>query len=171
MKIWNDDEVKNLFAEVENCKKKSVSLKEAFVNHAKKFSRKPNSVRNYYYHEVDNLKDDVKRCERLSIDLRLHQKNHFENFDENEQSLLVEKIDALVGQGMSVRSACYKLCKGDLTLMTRYQNKYQSVKKEKLKTKNVDNVILFKNKQKVLTDNDINSLFLGLVKLIKKSLT
>ena len=69
-------------------------------------------------------------------------------------------------KGESVRSACYKLSDGNLTEMTRLQNKYQNLKK---KTKNFDNVIKFKQKSKILTDNDINSLFIGLVKLIKKN--
>ena len=39
------------------------------------------------------------------------------------------------------------------------------------KIKQDNNIIHFQPKQKLLTDNDINSLFLGLVKLIKKNAT
>ena len=73
MKIWNDVEVKALFDGVENCKKQNLSLVRAFEEHAKKFSRKPNSVRNYYYHEVDNLAADKVRSARLRIDITKHQ--------------------------------------------------------------------------------------------------
>ena len=81
MKIWNDEEVKELFGEVENCKHGQTALKNAFCLHAKKYKRKPNSVRNYYYHEVENLKNDGARCKNLNIDLSKHDKTHFKNFD------------------------------------------------------------------------------------------
>ena len=72
----------------------------------------------------------------------------------------------MVAQGQSVRSACLKLSDGDLCKMTRLQNKFQNMKR---KLKQPDNIIPFKQTQKTLTDADINSLFLGLVKLIKKT--
>lgn len=167
MKIWSDIEVRDLFVEVENCKQGSGSLRLAFANHADKYKRKTNSVRNYYYKEVDNLKNDKERCLRLKIDISKHEKNHFSEFDDIEENELVEKIENLTRQGMSVRSACLKLSDGDLTVMTRYQNKYQNLKKKNAVNK--DNIILFKQRQKLLTESDINSLFMGLVKLIKKT--
>lgn len=166
MKIWNDEEVKSLFKEVEICKETNQSLKFAFSCHAEKYKRKPNSVRNYYYHEVDNLKNDKKRCDRLDINLELHIKNHFSNFNQKEEQLLLQRIEDYTKQGLSVRSACYKLSEGNLSLMTRIQNKYQNLKR---KQENNDNIIMFRNRQKVLTESDINSLFMGLVKLIKKT--
>ena len=74
---------------------------------------------------------------------------------------IVQEIDNLIKSGMSVRSACFKLSNGDLTQMTRLQNKYQNMKKT--------NVIPFRQKRKVLSDSEINSLLLGLVRLIKKT--
>ncbi len=164
MKSWNDKEVKALFCAVENCKANGTSLKGAFSAHAKSFKRKPNSVRNYYYHEVDNLVSDAERTKRLNIDLSKHSKTHFKGFDKTQEGELFEKIEKMTSDGASVRSACLKLSGGDLSLMTRLQNKYQNMKR-KLDKK--DNIIPFK--QKILTENDINSLFLGLVKLIKKT--
>ncbi len=161
MKIWNDKEVKKLFESVEKCKIEGKSLKNAFSLHAKDFKRKPNSVRNYYYKEVDNLKSDNLRCERLKIDLDKHIKNHFVVFGQEESEQL-KQIENLHKQGYSVRSACQKVSGGDLTLMTRLQNKFQNEKK-----KNMGEIIQFR-RQKTLTENEINSLFLGLVKLIKK---
>lgn len=166
MKIWNDEEVKVLFGEVENCKHGQTALKNAFCLHAKKYKRKPNSVRNYYYHEVENLKNDGARCKKLNIDLSKHGKTYFENFDKTEENDLLKKIENLTMQGISVRSACLKLSDGDLTKMTRYQNKYQNMKK---KVEENGKIIPFKQKQKMLTESDINSLFMGLVKLIKKT--
>jgi hypothetical protein len=165
MKIWNDKEVKDLFTVVEDCKKSNASLKLAFATHAKKYNRKPNSVRNYYYKEVENLKKNAKRSEKLEISLDNHKKNHFVHFTKSQENKLLEDVDALVAQGMSVRNACKKLGGNDLTLMTRLQNKYQNSKKKG----QMDNVIVFKNREKLLTENDINSLFMGLVKLIRKT--
>ncbi len=165
MKTWNEIEVKSLFEEVVRCKGEKDALKLAFKNHADKFGRKQNSVRNYYYHEVDNLKNDDLRCKQLGIDLSEHIKNHFIAFDKVGEENLFEEIDKLTKSGMSVRSACLKMSNGDLTLMTRYQNKYQNMKRKMITQNN--NIIPFK--QRTLTENDINSLFLGLVKLIKKT--
>ncbi len=165
MNNWKDEEVKALFKQVEQCKEESGSLVSAFAQHAKNFNRKPNSVRNYYYHEVDALSVDKKRCQRLGISLQKHDKTHFEGFDKIQENDLFEKIEKLVAKGFSVRSACLNLSEGNLPLMTRYQNKYQNMKR-KIEKKN--NIIPFK-KQKALTENEINSLFMGLVKLIKKN--
>ena len=163
MKLWNDDEVKSLFNEVEYCKNNQQALRMAFVLHAKKFKRKPNSVRNYYYKEVDNLASNEKRCKSLGIELEKHQKTHFVAFDEKEEEKLLKDVSEMVASGKSVRAACQILSGGNLSLMTRLQNKYQNSKKKE------NNVIPFRQKQKLLTENDINSLFMGLVKLIKKT--
>lgn len=167
MKVWNDDEVKNLFCLVEEQKTAKNALRVAFSLHAQKYKRKQNSVRNYYYKEVENLKNDPARCQKLQIDIKKHAKMHFLPFSEQQEEKLIEDVDALVKSGMSVRSACQKLGGGDLAVMTRLQNKYQNLKKKKLQK--ADNVIMFRQRQKLLSENDINSLFLGLVKLIKKT--
>lgn len=163
MKLWNDEEVKSLFNEVEYCKNNQQALRMAFVLHAKKFKRKPNSVRNYYYKEVDNLASNEQRCKSLGIELEKHQKTHFVAFDEKEEEKLLKDVSEMVASGKSVRAACQILSGGNLSLMTRLQNKYQNSKKKE------NNVIPFRQKQKLLTENDINSLFMGLVKLIKKT--
>ena len=72
MNIWKDEEVKSLFLEVESAKNKGQALSVAFLNHAKRYGRKKNSVRNYYYKEVDNLSTDPARVNRLKIDLKKH---------------------------------------------------------------------------------------------------
>ena len=162
MNIWNDEEVKSLFLEVENTKKVGKPLREAFVKHAEKFKRKANSVRNYYYHEVDNLEKDSKRMQRLEIDINKHTKNKLVPFTKEQEDKFMKEIELLRNSGESVRSACFKLSGGDMTLMTRLQNKYQNLKKEV-----PNNIVKFK--QKALTDSDINSLFSGLVKLIKRN--
>ncbi len=164
MNIWNDNEVKSLFEEVERVKSAGRPLREAFNKHAEKFDRKANSVRNYYYHEVDNLEKDKGRCKRLNIDLKKHSKNKLVPFTKEQEESFMKEIKALTESGVSVRSACFKLSGGDMTKMTRLQNKYQNLKSQKEMPNNI-----IKFKQKFLTDNDINSLFLGLVKLVKKN--
>lgn len=164
--IWSDEEVKSLFNTVEEKRGKGESLKNAFSMHAQKFHRKGNSVRNYYYHEVDNLQKDDARRTRLNINLKKHIKNRLVPFSKEQEEKFLSEVKALTDKGMSVRSACFKLSNGDMTLMTRLQNKFQNLKKEKAEKK--DNIITFKSR-KTLTDADINSLFAGLVKLVKKN--
>lgn len=164
--IWSDEEVKSLFNTVEEKRSKGESLKNAFSMHAQKFHRKGNSVRNYYYHEVDNLQKDDARRTRLNIDLKKHIKNRLVPFSKEQEEKFLSEVKALTDKGMSVRSACFKLSNGDMTLMTRLQNKFQNLKKDKAEKK--DNIITFKTR-KTLTDADINSLFAGLVKLVKKN--
>ncbi len=170
--IWKNQEVKELFKTVEEIKNSNKSLKEAFIEHAKKFNRKPNSVRNYYYHEVDNLSSDKDRLKKLAIDLSKHKKSEIVYFTENEENELLQEIDKLVKNGVSVRQACLKLSKGDISLMLRYQNKYRnylaknSIKEEKDKS---NNIIKFTNKKTTISDNDIQALFMGLVRLVKRN--
>ena len=168
MKLWKDEEVKALFDEVERCKSKCEPIKNAFLAHAKRFERKPNSVRNYYYHDIENLKNDEIRLKSLCIDLQKHQTTHFKSFDDAVEKKLLFEVKNRVLSGKSVRRACSEVAGGDLKLMTRLQNKYQNIKAKNLRK---DNVIMFHNQRKNLTESDINSLFLGLVKLIKRVAT
>ena len=166
--LWADEEVKSLFASVERIKAKSGALKEAFLLHAQKYSRQPNSVRNYYYHEVDNLWKDKQRAMKLQIDLKKHQKSKIDYFSKEQEEDLMKKIDRLVRGGSSVRKACFTLANGDVGVMLRYQNKYRNFH-SKNKVEKPDNIIKFARKKEVLSESDINSLFLGLVRLVKKS--
>ena len=178
--IWNNAEVKALFSEVENCKNKNKTLREAFIEHAKKYNRQPNSVRNYYYHEVDELSRDDKRLKSLGINLDRHKKNSIIYFSEEEENKLMEEISKLVRNGVSVRKACFMLSNGDVGQMLRYQNKYRNfIAKQslpKMKTSEVkdslpnqNNIIAFKKTQKTLSDSEVQSLFMGLVRLVKKN--
>jgi len=166
MRMWSDDEIFQLFKSVEQTKESGKAIRLAFEVHAREFGRKPNSVRNFYYHEVDSLKEDFEKRKRLGIKLENHAKSHFVGFSENEEEKLVEEIDKMRLSGCSVRQACRKLSGGDLGLMTRFQNKYQNIKKSELKK---SNIIKFQNVKRELSERDINSLFMGLVQLIKKT--
>lgn len=175
--IWENNEVKELFSVVENYKQKNKSLREAFEAHAEKYGRKPNSVRNYYYHEVDNLKADDKRLKHLGINLSKHNKTSIIYFSQEEEEKLMHDIDNLVKSGVSVRKACYNLSDGDVGQMLRYQNKYRNflAKNNKINEKPLEklesnNVIAFKKvQQRTLSEGEVQSLFMGLVRLVKKT--
>ena len=168
--IWDGKEVKKLFQTVEKCKEKNLPIKEAFVSHARAFARKPNSVRNYYYHEVDNLSKDSTRCQKLGINLSLHGKTDITYFSDKEEGFVISEIERMRKEGMSVRKACLTLANGDASLMLRYQNKYRNqtlkVKDEKVAD---DKVIAFKKPNRALSDSEVQSLFMGLVRLVKKN--
>lgn len=168
--IWKNQEVKDLFSTVENYKNDNKALKEAFVCHAKKYGRKPNSVRNYYYHEIDNLASDSPRLKKLGIDLEKHQKSEIAYFSEAEEKALMERIDRMVKDGVSVRKACLALSNGDVSKMLRYQNKYRNfLAKQKPKYENKDNIIKFASKKSGITDGELQALFMGLVRLVKRN--
>lgn len=167
---WKDSELRELFESVESVKADNKPLKEAFILHANKYSRKPNSVRNFYYFALDQLKNDLAKTKRLGIDLGKHSKNKIEYFSSKEEEELALKIEKLVKSGMSIRKACFQISGGDVNLMLRYQNKYRNFVAKKKPLPN--NIIAFTGKKSLkLTENDINSLFLGLVRLVKRNAT
>ena len=169
--IWKNEEVKELFEGVERIKKENKPLKIAFELHANKFDRKPNSVRNYYYHEIDNLEKDKKRLNEIGINLKKHAKNEIKYFSKEEEKEFVKKIDEEVGHGVSVRKACLNLSGGDIDKMLRYQNKYRNFinKKKAKESADDDKIIKFSKRKIVITDDEIKALFMGIVKLVKRS--
>lgn len=166
--IWKNQEVKELFTEVEKAKLANKPLKEAFILHAQKYNRKPNSVRNYYYHEIDNLFEDEKRKNKLGINLDRHEKSSIQYFSQEEEDVLMKKIDGMAKQGVSVRKACLTLSNGDVGVMLRYQNKYRNYLAKK-KPKEKDNIIKFEKKKSGLSEGEIQALFMGLVRLVKRN--
>ncbi len=167
-KNWNDEEVKQLFSCVKQIKQNNKPLSYAFVLHANKFNRKPNSVKNYYYFELNNIASDTLRAKWLGIsaaDFVLQQHN---NISPCEKTKIIDYIQNNLNKGISIRQSCKTLACQDISLMQKYQNLFH---RHKTQTK-INNVVSFdKEKQKLsnkLSDKDINLLFLGLVKLIKR---
>lgn len=158
---WKNEEIAFLIENVKKVKNLGKSMQTAFDLHAKKYSRSAGSVKNFYYKILDELKNNEEKCKEIGVDLKELTKSHFVGFDKNSEGCLVEQIDSLIESGYSVRGACEKISCGNVTLMTRLQNKYQNLKKKQ-------NIVVFK-KPKILTNEDINSLLQGLVKLIKKN--
>ena len=182
---WKDSEVKNLFRYVEKSKIKNESLMDAFKRFAKNNNRKPNSVRNYYYEEISNLKNNEERQKTLNIDLSKHQVAAASKFTLEETKTIVKTILKEKCLGKSTRCACLELANNDIQKMIRYQNKFRSVLKnnkqlydqclEELKREGLvskaekSNVIYLKKQKKSLSEEEVNSLFLGLIRLVKKS--
>jgi hypothetical protein len=189
---WEDSEIKSQFNCMLKTKKSNKSLLEGFREFAKKTKRKANSVRNYYYLEIENLSKDSERAKKLGINLSAHNVQHTDKFSDKETEQLVTEILRLKCLGFSVRKACLKLANNSAEEMLRYQNKFRSVmnnnknlytkclmslkknglsnpKFEKQIEKNENVVYMKKPEVQKLTDEDMNSLFLGLVKLVKKN--
>lgn len=152
--LWEEEEVKTLLNEVKGCCKKGLSLKDAFYLHAQKFGRKPNSVRNYYYHEISLLEKDFMRAEKVGFDKENHKISEIKFFSQEQESELIKKIDSLVEEGFSVRRACLTLANNDASKMLRYQNKYRNFKSkqnfENSKTKS-ENVKQTQNETNIKT--------------------
>jgi len=188
---WKDEEVKHLFLHIENFKQKNLPLTYAFLEYAKQTNRKANSVRNYYYLELDELLKNEPRRIKLNIDLTNHQKQNFEEFNKQQEYELTYYILQKARYSKSVRSSCLELANNDVSLMIRYQNKFRSLLKNNASlineiNKKLDatigpkqdikkaNILTFpvldktKNKER-LSDEELKGLFMGLVKLVKKS--
>lgn len=181
---WKDEEVIKLFNFIEQGRLENICLTTLFSRYAKSTNRMANSVRNYYYAELNELTKDEKRQKRLGIDLSVHTKCEQQEFSQQETKQLMLDILKQTAKGISVRKACLNLADGDISKMVRFQNKFRTVvlknkdlyeqclqelnqKGVAVKKEMPNNVIAFKDKR-LLTDSDINSLFLGLVKLVKK---
>ena len=170
--LWKDEEVKNLFDFIKQCNTQGKSLTVAFKEYALNSGRQPNSVRNYYYLELNNLLNNPQRVKNLNIDLSLHQKKETRFFTEEETEKQMKQLMELINKGYSVRKACLTVGNGNLEMMVRLQNKYRSILKtnpEYLENfaQNKSNIIPMPQRKNKLSDNEINSLFIGLVKLIK----
>lgn len=191
---WEDAEVVELFNSVKEFKGKGKPISKAFSDYAVRHGRKPNSVRNYYYAELTSMYSDPFRAKSLGIDLNDHSKQLFVEFNRDESENLVKTVICNLARGKSVRATCLEMSGGNIEKMIRYQNKYRSILKtdtnlireitKKLdeggkdyvnpikENKNVTdlsgNILKMPDNKIRITDSDINSLFLGMVKLIKR---
>lgn len=165
---WKNSETKKLFNLVEQYKEKNAPLSKCFKDYAEKSNRKPNSVRNYYYQELSFLQENQKKSLSLGIDLSKHTKTVGKSFDSEETNALIKNIQKLQESGYSVRKACLKLANGDINEMVRLQNKYRSEIAKQSTPLRPKNITMMPQRNK-LNDSDIQSLFLGLINLVKKS--
>lgn len=167
--MWNNFDIRSLFKIVEKFKNENKSLNLAFEDFAIKNNRDSLSVRNYYYKMLKYYMNNPLKAEENGIDISKHEKNEIIKFSSEETNNLIEKIESLKRRGLSTRNACMILANNNPTLMLRYQNKYRYFKNFQQTEQKNNNVIKINEyrKNKKLSDDDIKSLFLGLVKLIK----
>ncbi|MDD4815676.1 MAG: hypothetical protein PHQ62_00870 [Clostridia bacterium] len=165
---WGKTQIYDLFKLVENFRTTNKPLLKAFESFALISNRKPNSIRNFYYYQLKIFEKNKNLAKDFNINLDLHKKNEQKFFTAQEVKLSMGKINELLSKGYSVRRACQEVAGGSLQLMIRLQNKYRSELKQKTTAKK-NNVLFMPNKKSGLTDDEINSLFLGLVKIVKKS--
>ena len=180
---WDISEIKILMNLVS--KREEKSLVEVFDNFAKQTNRKTFSVRNFYYKllELANIDDKIAQVlNKNGIENAEIRTNHFSSTEtENLLRILLNNE-----KNISVRRACMELAKGDDTLMMRYQNKYRNALKnqpelvsrilDELKSKHIrvrevepNNIMVMPLAKQLITEKEIQSLFGGLIRLVKKS--
>lgn len=158
---------------LKHCVQKKYSLNKTFEEISKVLKIKKESAKNYYYHFANHLKNNPDDYGELSLSNLVG--SHFNKFTESEIENLITTVDNNLLKGISVRNTCLSLAGNDAKTMLRLQNKYRNVKiKERnKKVEEKGKIINFdfaKNRlDKKITDDDINALFSGLVKIVKKS--
>ena len=116
---WQQEEIDLLFSAVNDAAESGKPLRDVFAEVGEQLSRRPNSIRNFYYARV-------KETPELSS-----RKTPFRSFSEDELRELLRNVLIGRGQGESVRACVTRLAEGDRAGMLRYQNKYRSVLKNK----------------------------------------
>lgn len=116
---WQQDEIDLLFQAVREASELGRPLRNVFADVGERLSRKPNSIRNYYYARV-------RETPALAP-----MRSPFRAFGSDELHELLREV--LIGRasGESVRACVTRLAGGDRSGMLRYQNKYRSVLKNK----------------------------------------
>ena len=181
---WDVCEARSLIDYILNNKNHPFS--QNFFLWSQKNGRGAFSVRNYFYKLISLLKSDEKFKDKLNLS-----QEDFEvltcspHFNVEEEIILIKNILCLSYE-MSVRSACLKFSNGSKNLMLRNQNKFRKLLKTKkelvekimedLKTQNInfknpyEEKVVVISKTKSISKEDVNSLFLGLLKLVRDEL-
>lgn len=188
---WKEQDIFDLFKLVEKYRDENKPIVKAFEKYADISGRKTFSVRNFYYNKLREFEKSPSFAQKFNIDFNKHNKNEQKFFTPSEAELSITQINNLIKKGYSVRKACYEIASGDVKQMLRLQNKFRSFNrksinaegakqplpenlniqsKPKLNTnKQMGNILFMPNNKTLLTDNEITSLFMGLVKLVKKA--
>lgn len=116
---WRQDEIDLLFSAVNEATDKGTPLRDVFADVGERLSRKPNSIRNFYYARV---RETPQLCTRQAP---------FRAFTPDELHQLLRGVLIGRGQGESVRACVTRMSGGDKAGMLRYQNKYRSILKNK----------------------------------------
>ena len=179
---WMPRDVKSLFSFLQ------VNSGNSLINNitlwANKNLKQPFSVRNYFYKLLRGAKEDDSLNERLlGLGIRI------ENFSQdNKQNKTKQLLWAVLdySQKQSVFSACNSLAKGNRKLALKYQNKYRNTLSnhpeiveevlQEMRQKGIPTRIVFaknnvlkmpQSKEPAISSNDLYSLVVGIVNLIK----
>ena len=114
---WRQDEIDLLFSAVSEAAHTGKPLRDVFTDVGCALSRKPNSIRNFYYARI-------REMPQLSA-----RQAPFRSFSDEEIHHLLRQVLIGRGQGESVRACVTRLADGDRAGMLRYQNKYRSILK------------------------------------------
>ena len=180
---WDIEEIKDLMQTIAS--KQGRSLVKCFKHFAIKTNRQTYSVRNFYYRLLEVVNKD-KNVAEILVQNGITNSIKTNHFTDEETAKLLRAI-LRNDKKMSVRKACFELADGDASLMMRYQNKYRNALKtqpelikkisQELQSQNIktrdestkNNIMIMPLKQQeTITEKEIQSLFWGLVKLIKR---
>ena len=179
---WTIQEIADLVSVIKN--NDSGNMVNGFEKYAKSSGRKTYSVRNFFYRLINlaSQNDDIADLLKANK-VELPSVSHFEK--EEEENIL---RTLLVDNGKSVRNTCFELSNGDVKQAIRLQNKYRNLIKQnnnlvtsiraeleregkvcrKINNKNIIKLNLTAS-QNIITEKEIQSLFWGLVRLVKRS--
>lgn len=186
---WAIDEVIELLRSVE--KNNGQRLISVFEEFATLHRRKTMSVRNYYYFLLQQIQKDYALklyIESFGVKIPDGDTRRFDKI--TERDLLLKVLD--YSQPRSVRAVCMDLANGDKKLFVRLQNKYRNLIKhnkpmvdsviEELVQNNIPVRAIASNvesgnilsmpvikQSKPLRDDEIQALFWGLVRLVKRT--
>ena len=180
---WDVEQIAKLCQMVNNCEGKN--LLGVFGKFASEHGKNMYSVRNFYYNLIRAAADDASVRRVLDENGIVLKPTH--QFSITEEKRLLKEV--LIDTGMSIRAACLRLADGDKIKAVRYQNKYRYLLKNKpdlvreisCEIQNLgyksrldsDGKILVlpnqNNDKKYITDDEIQALFLGLVRMVKHS--
>ena len=116
---WQQEEIDLLFQAVQDAADSGTPLRDVFSKVGTQLSRKPNSIRNFYYARIRQEPSLAQR------------QTPFRSFSSTEVRELLRQVLIGRGQGQSVRACVTQLANGDRAGMLRYQNKYRSILKNK----------------------------------------
>jgi len=116
---WQQEEIDLLFSAVSEAAEQGKPLRDVFADVGVTLSRKPNSIRNFYYARVRETPELAAR------------QTPFRSFTADEVHQLLRHVLIGRGKGQSVRACVNELADGDRAGMLRYQNKYRSILKNK----------------------------------------
>ena len=121
----SDEELKELFKEVEEGKRKGKSLSEVFSSFSGRHGRAKGSIRNIYYSSVKKANGDEGYKTKVLGDREITVSKVI-GFEEVEADALLKRVLTGITYGKSVRKVIGEMASDEKTAL-RYQNKYRNL--------------------------------------------